>query len=152
MAGHEYIINTEYGPGITSTPKYGENGGALYENPTSFTIEADGTASTDVWLKHGEQVYVENFPQTGVIEIVESANTGYTVTTNYNDGSDHPGSGNTVTATMPSGNLSVTYKNNRASTVPTGINLQKAAPVAGIVLAVALASVLLIGRKRREEV
>ena len=149
LAGYTYTVTTIEGPGIV-TPKYGENGGSTYTNPTSFTLDSSGAASGDVWLKDQEQIIVENFPQSGKIKITESENTGYTVTNSYDDGTIHNGTGNVVDTTMPSGsNLRVVYKNDKASTVPTGVALESLAPLAGVVVALILAAVLVISRFRR---
>lgn len=149
LAGHTYTVTTTGGPGIVA-PKYGENGGLTYTNPTSFTLDSSGAASGDVWLKDQEQIVVENFPQSGKIKITESENTGYTVTNSYDDGTVHNGTGNEVNATMPNGgNLRVVYKNDKASTVPTGVALESLAPLAGVVVALILAAVLVISRFRR---
>lgn len=149
LAGYTYTVTTTEGPGIV-TPKYGENGGLTYTNPTSFTLDSSGAASGDVWLKDQEQIVVENFPQSGKIKITESENTGYTVTNSYDDGTVHNGTGNEVNATMPNGgNLRVVYKNDKASTVPTGVALESLAPLAGVVVALILAAVLVISRFRR---
>ena len=149
LAGYTYRVTTTEGPGIVA-PKYGENGGSTYTNPTSFTLDASGAASGDVWLKDQEQIVVENFPQNGKIKITESENTGYTVTYSYDDGTVHNGTGNEVNATMPNGgNLRVVYKNDKASTVPTGVALESLAPLAGVVVALILAAVLVISRFRR---
>lgn len=150
LAGHTYAVKTTDGPGIAATPKYGENSGSTYTNPDSFTLDASGAASGIVWLKDQEQIVVENFPQTGKIKITESENTGYTVTNSYDDGTIHNGTGNEVDTTMPSGsNLRVVYKNDKASTVPTGVALESLAPLAGVVVALILAAVLVISRFRR---
>lgn len=152
LAGYTYTVTTTDGLGIVATPKYGENGGSTYTNPTSFTLDASGAASGDVWLKDQEQIVVEDFPQTGKIKITESENTGYTVTNSYVEGTGtpHPGTGNVVDTTMPSGsNLRVVYKNDKASTVPTGVALESLAPLAGVVVALILAAVLVISRFRR---
>ena len=149
LAGYTYTVTTTEGPGIVA-PKYGENGGLTYTNPTSFTLDAFGAASGDVWLKDQEQIVVENFPQNGKIKITESENTGYTVTNSYDDGTVHNGTGNEVNATMPNGGkLRVVYKNDKASTVPTGVALESLAPLAGVVVALILAAVLVISRFRR---
>lgn len=152
MAGYSYSILTTDGPGIISTPKYNENNGNTYNNPTSVTIAEDGTASFDVWLKDQETIVVENFPQTGVFNISESENTGYTVTYAYDDGTQHTGSGNDVQVTMPSGsNLRVVYKNDKASTTPTGILLEVAAPAAGILIAAGLGAIVVATKRKKDE-
>ena len=151
LAGHTYAVTTTNGPGITATPKYGENGDNIYTNPTSFTLDSSGAASGDVWLQDQEEIIVENMPQGATIKITESDNAGYTVTYSYDNGSTVTnGTGNVVDTTMPSGaNLRVVYKNDRASTVPTGVTLETMAPLAGVVVALALGAVLIVSRRRR---
>jgi hypothetical protein len=48
-------------------------------------------------------------------------------------------------------NDTVTFTNEKDTGTPTGLSLQTAAPIAGIVLALSLGAVVLLSRKRRKD-
>lgn len=161
-AGAKITIDAVEGNSVAgATLKYNEFTGTR-NNTTGSPVEIDsaGRAVFTFWLKDGEQIKLENIP-TGpntnpthyqIVETITGSNTtGYTTTYVATTGSDViNGSGldTGVKDLSDTDSTRVVFKNDKASTVPTGIILQVAAPVAGIVLALALLAVVMLSKKR----
>lgn len=90
-----------------------------------------------VWLKGGQKIIFEALPHETIYSVTEDADTakGYTMTGSV--------SGKTLDL-----DRTVDIVNTKTATTPTGIILQAAAPVAGIVLALALLAVVMLSKKR----
>lgn len=122
-------------------------------NDTLVEVLSTGTGTATIWLKAGESAKIENLPYGSQYTIVETGNNGYQVaaTMSGNDTSpdtskvneDYTVSDNNLTA-----DATVTYTNTKNATTPTGVVLNTAAPVMGILLALSLLAVLFIGKRK----
>lgn len=115
----------------------------------------NGTATAVFWLKDEEEVSLTNIPlgSTGTekYQIVETGNDGYSVTWTSETGiitKSSTGSDTGMQGLSDADSTRVVFKNDKASSIPTGVILQMAAPLAGIALAGLLLAVLLISKKR----
>lgn len=139
---------------LTSTMKYGEDITGNSNGVTELTIDANGKAEGIFWLKDDELVTLSNIPIGSTDtqwQIKEEANDGYTVryTTQIGSvGTTEDSSDTGVNPLSKTDTTRIVFRNDKASTVPTGIILQVAAPVAGIVLALALLAVVMLSKKR----
>ena len=147
IAGHNLTVNTGDAPGTPATTLYGEP--ASYVNPTTITIDTNGNASATFWLKHNEDIVIEGILDTGKYSVTETAKNGYTTTYTINGGTSE--TSNTTGVKDIGTGANVIYTNSKSSSIPTGVLLNMAAPLAGIVLAGALLIVLLASRKRRHQ-
>lgn len=127
-------------------------------NPADYVHEVEQSLSFTLtfWLKHGETITIQNIPDYvtafDVYEIggddfyyegysvsyVMDEVTGATYGMNYDEWDD-------------TYDRNVTFTNERDVTPPTGLNLQAAAPIAGVVIALGLGAVVLLGRRRRDD-
>ena len=107
-------------------------------NPIKTGVLIGGTPKEiAVWLKGGQKIIFEALPDNTIYSVTEDADTakGYTMT----------GSVSGITLDL---DRTVAIVNTKTATTPTGIILQAAAPVAGIVLALALLAVVMLSKKR----
>lgn len=119
-------------------------------NPTSVKLE-NGKATIELWMKHGQEAKITGLLYGTAYSIVESENTGYTVTSEITgDTTGITANGATASDTSLQADARVAFTNNRESTVPTGIALENGAPIYGLLLAMGLAIVMFIGKRREE--
>lgn len=91
-------------------------------NPSSFKTDANGNATFKVWLQHGQQIGINEFPALGVYEIYEDQatldNEGYTASVNGR-------SGCVIGGQVPNGTTPVTvsFTNRRVADIPTRFDL-----------------------------
>jgi len=141
--------------------KYGEGfdtGG--YNNLADVTVDKDGKAVITVWLKDQEMIEIPGIPQTANVKykITESKNNGYDVTNTYTDPKDSSktvsGTGNVVGSDPvklnPVGS-EVIFKNDKATSVPTGVITAVAPAFAVIAIGGIGAGVVLAGKRRDKE-
>lgn len=132
----------------TATAKYGEAiTGA--DNLKEVTIE-NGKATFTFWLSDQEQIQIPNIPGVGTTKytITESENSGYDVTYAIEaGGAKIDGDGSTIEERVLNGDR-VVFENDRNTSIPTGITLQMAAPLFGIVLVGLLMAVVLFSKRR----
>lgn len=135
--------------GITvDVPKTAYN--AAVKNPTSVTFE-DGKAQVSFWMKHGEVAKIAGLLYGTEYTIVESENVGYEVTSvTTGDTTVKEYGAATVSDTSLEVNTTVAFTNNKEATVPTGIVLESGAPIYGLLLAMGLAVVMFIGKRKEE--
>ena len=121
-------------------------------NPTTVTLE-NGKATVELWLKHGQTAKITGLLYGTAYNITESENAGYTVTSVI--------TGDTTNTTANAANAGdtslqadsiVAFTNNKEATVPTGIVLESGAPIYGLLLAMGLAVVMFIGKRKEEAV
>lgn len=118
-------------------------------NPKTVT---PGTKLT-IWLKDGQNVTINNMLSGTSYTITESNNDGYEVTSKVREGNETEidGTGNVVSDTSLTASTTVAYTNTKDPEIPTGIELETAAPIVGMILAMAMLALLFVG-KRKEEI
>jgi hypothetical protein len=120
----------------------------------AVTVAADGSVDAVFWLKDGEAVGIEGLLVGATYTITEAAaNTdGYTTKYSKNGGAEQ-----NYTATV-AGSISATeasnfeFINNRINSVPTGVDLQTAAPVFGLLISAGLFALLMVVKRRKNSV
>lgn len=118
-------------------------------NVTQITVPKNSSASVELWLKHGQTAIISDLLSGTAYTIVESENDGYEVTsTVIGDTTEATADGETVSDTSMQISSTVTYTNKKDATVPTGVTLQTAAPVAGMMLALAMLALLFVGKRK----
>lgn len=123
------------------------NSGAV-QPASPVTLTGNGGATTvEVWLKDGQTFTVAGLPADASYQITETENAGYDVSYSVDGGAAVTGS-STGTETMDAA-ATVAFTNDKEGTAPTGVRLEVAAPIAGIVVALGVGAVLLLSRKRR---
>lgn len=138
--------------------KYGEEFGSGFNNLEVVTVGDDGTAKITVWLKDQEMIEIPGIPQTANVKykITESKNNGYDVTNTHTDPTDSsktvPGTGSVVDPVElnPTGS-EVIFKNDKATSVPTGVITAIAPAFAVIAIGGIGAGVVLAGKRRDKE-
>lgn len=132
-ASKAYSI-TGFDPATTVNDS-GYNSGAV--QPANTITLVGGTASSfDVWLKHGQTVTVKDLPYNTTYTIIEPEHTHYRA------------NGEIKNAKELVADITETINNISEETPPTGIALQMAAPLFGIVLAGLLMAVVLFSKRR----
>ena len=138
--------------------KYGEGfdtGG--YNNLADVTVDKDGKAVITVWLKDQEMIEIPGIPQTANVKykITESKNNGYDVTNTYTDPKDSSktvsGTGSVVGSDLNPTGSEVIFKNDKATSVPTGVITAVAPAFAVIAIGGIGAGVVLAGKRRDKE-
>jgi len=142
-------------PGTTLL--YGEVVLGNHNSATELDIE-NGKAEGIFWLRDGETVSFDNIPFGSgdtKYEITEFAHDTYDVTYTILEGTTplenaNGASGDTTGERVLSKDkaTSVTFKNDKAITTPTGVDLQTVAPLFGILLAGALLVVMKLGKRK----
>jgi hypothetical protein len=140
-----------------ATAKYDEGFGSDFDNLKEVTVDDSGTAKITVWLKDQEMIEIPGIPQTANVKykITETKNDGYDVTNTYTDPTD---SSKTVSGTgsevgsdpvglNPTGS-EVIFKNDKATSVPTGVITAVAPAFAVIAIGGIGAGVVLAGKRR----
>jgi hypothetical protein len=140
--------------------KYGEDFGDKFDNLAEVTVNENGKAVVTVWLKDQETIEIPGIPQSSNVKykITESENTGYDVTNTHTDPEDSkktvPGTGNVVGSDPvklnPVGS-EVIFKNDKATSVPTGVITAVAPAFAVIAIGGIGAGVVLAGKRRDKE-
>lgn len=119
-------------------------------NPANVTLEG-GKATVELWLKHNQTAKIVGLLYGTSYTIVESENAGYTVTSAITgDTADTTAEGPTAGDTSLTVDSIVAFTNNKEATVPTGIVLESGAPIYGLLLAMGLAVVMFIGKRKEE--
>lgn len=142
--------------GTPSNTLYGEPGN--YANPTQIPVDSQGKATATFWMKHGQNVIINGLLEDSKYKVTETAKDGYTTkhridittsdgTTSTTTQGNDVSSNETGDQTMI-GAATVRYNNNKATDVPTGIDLQTIAPLFGILLAGALLVVMKLGKRK----
>lgn len=118
-------------------------------NPETVT---PGTKLT-IWLKDGQNVTINNMLSGTSYTITESNNDGYEVTSKVREGNatEIEGTGYEVSDNSLTASTTVAYTNTKEPEIPTGIELETAAPIVGMILAMAMLALLFVG-KRKEEI
>ncbi len=119
-------------------------------NPVFVT--ANGGYIT-LWLKHGQSVTINNMLSGTSCTIIESDNEGYSVENSVTVGSSSATKteGSQVSIASITASTTVAYTNTKEPQIPTGIELETAAPIVGMILAMAMLALLFVG-KRKEEI
>ena len=133
--------------------QYGETVPAGFSNLAEQTITE--TTVFTFWLKHGETVTIPDIPGDVIsYDVQEDADYaqdwGYEASYIIDTGSSVDGFG--FAAAEAFGDAlthTVAFTNERNTNIDTGVLLQAAAPIAGIVLALGLGAVMVLGKKRR---
>lgn len=126
-------------------------------NRTSIELVNGAASNVEIWLKHGQSVKIPNLPFGTKYTIQEDASysSGYEITD-----LDVTGDASGINVSKENGSASdgslqatttVAYTNEKNATVPTGIELETAAPIVGMILAMAMLALLFVG-KRKEEI
>jgi hypothetical protein len=140
--------------------KYDEGFDSGFDNLKEVTVDNNGTAKITVWLKDQETIEIPGIPQGSNVKykVTESGNTGYDVTNTHTDPEDSkktvPGTGNVVGSDPvklnPEGS-EVIFKNDKATSVPTGVITAVAPAFAVIAIGGIGAGVVLAGKRRDKE-
>ena len=126
------------------------------DNPASVTVTTTPTTVT-MWLKHGQVATINGLPYGSSYTILEGDDTltysDFTISATINESGDQTDVSNVASTRTVSDNYltrdtTVTYTNTKNATVPTGITLNTAAPMAGILLAISLLGILFIGKRK----
>lgn len=132
---------------LTSPTAY--NG--MFTNESTVTVPAGPSKKTfSVWLKDDESIVIKDLLFNTTYSITEVVPQGYTTTPTVNDLTAKV-SAATVSDDQLTQSATVTYTNNKNAAVPTGIELETAAPIVGMILAMAMLALLFVG-KRKEEI
>lgn len=133
----------------TSVPATAYHGSKTNESTITTT---KGTATIEMWLKHGQTATIKDLIYGSSYTIVESENAGYGVSSSVTgDISGVTYGKETVSDTAMITSTQISYTNEKNTTVPTGIELETAAPIVGMILAMAMLALLFVG-KRKEEI
>ncbi len=121
-------------------------------NPQTVTVSEDHTKTTvTVWLKAGQTATIKDLPYGTGYNIVESGNEGFDVSADVEGDTDCDNTAATdsvVSDPSLATDTIVTYTNEKNAPTPTGVILNTAAPVMGILLALSLLAVLYIGKRK----
>ena len=124
-------------------------------NPHQIVVNSSSSATVDLWLKDGQTVVISGLMYGTGYTIVESSN-GYTVDSIVQTDTQSGATLTTTTATATDSSMinnnTITYTNKKDAVIPTGITLNTAAPVMGILLAMSLLAVLYIGKRKEYQV
>ena len=160
IAGHALELDVTNGNGVASeaVTKYGETfTPGTTTNVQTVTVAADGTATATFWLKDQEVIRIKGLPTLAGVQykITEDAATkvGY-ATTFAITGPATPVSGTADTTdwqnlTITASGDRVVFRNDKATSTPTGVLLQAGAPLAGLLLAGALFTVVLVTKRKK---
>ncbi|MCH5190576.1 MAG: QVPTGV class sortase B protein-sorting domain-containing protein [Oscillospiraceae bacterium] len=138
--------------GGANTDSYDVVVNSEYEtNPETISVNA-GAGAAVFWLKHGETITVQGLPS-GAQYMVSENPDGYTATYGVTvDGESAVAAGTSGSTYINNdglnGNTVVTFDNNRAGTVPTGI-LLTVAPFAVLMLVGIVGAALIIKKKSK---
>ena len=144
-----YSITDENGDPLPSVPMTAYN--SAIDNPTGVTVTTD--ADVTLWLKHGETAKINNLVFGTAYTVTEGANTGYSVESQITGDTNGTTSGKDVNApgdTSIETSSQVKFINEKNATVPTGIELETTAPIVGMILAMAMLALMLIGKRKEE--
>lgn len=120
-------------------------------NVTSIAVNGGSSSSVELWLKHGQTAVIEDLLFGTAYTITESENTGYTVTSAITgDATGTTADGATASDTSLEVTSYAAFTNNKEAVVPTGVTLQSTLPVIGIVLAMGLMAVAVLGKKKED--
>jgi len=119
----------------------------------TIAVGADGVGSATIWLRAGQTAKIDGLPYGSSYTVVEGGNDGFEVTAIIREGDSSPdlsnvGNDKTVTDDSLTSDTTIIYTNKKEATVPTGVVLNTAAPMAGILLALSLLAVLFIGKRK----
>ena len=121
-------------------------------NPASVTLIGDTAKTVTLWMKHDKTAIITDLTYGTSYTITETAE-GYEASYSCTEGTTTTsGTGTSVSDTSIQADTTVTFTNNKSITVPTGITLNTAAPVMGILLAMSLLAVLYIGKRKEYQV
>jgi hypothetical protein len=140
-----------------ATAKYDEGFGSDFDNLKEVTVDDSGTAKITVWLKDQEMIEIPGIPQTANVKykITETKNDGYDVTNTYTDPKDSSktvsGTGSVVGSDLNPTGSEVIFKNDKATSVPTGVITAVAPAFAVIAIGGIGAGVVLAGKRRDKE-
>ena len=155
VAGTKYTVDLTNADPTTEATVYDST---THTNPASITVPAGATTvSQDFYLKHGQSIVIKDITAGISYTIVEdpTSSTGYTVaaavTGDTTGVTNNAATDGTVSDTSLDSAATVTYTNTKDSYVPTGIDLQTGAPIMGILLVAGLLAVVLIGKRKKEE-
>jgi len=131
-------------------PLNGEAVDTTKDNPTSVTLDNTGKAEAVIWLRHDEVFEFETLPKNTKVTVEEINADGYTIKslTATGGGLTTDSATGKATGTIGETGVKVVYINEKNTPTPTGITLQMAAPLFGIVLAGLLMAVVLFSKRR----
>lgn len=150
---------------VTEAKYYNEDFDIGFSNlDSNYKVEESRSVTFTFWLKNGETITIQNIPDYVTSYDVEEIggddyffSEGYSVSYVINkvvggavqfvtEGATYEIFGASWDDTN---DQTVTVTNERDVNTPTGVSLQVAAPIAGVVIALGLGAVVLLGRKRR---
>lgn len=126
-----------------------------HSNPTTLTANASGTVTQDFWLQNGQSIMIKGLANNTAYSIAEDDtvldNEGYTTTcaqTGDTDGTFTAGSRSLVNAAITADTTDA-FTNDKTGTIPTGVFVSVAGPMA--VVGIAGAGAYLFARKKKED-
>ena len=120
---------------------------AAKTNPENITVPSGSIGTVEIWLKHGQTATISGLLFDTSYTIIESANTGYTVTTGVSGDAAITTTEIAGEVTDPSltATTTVAYNNFKEATVPTGIIPMSGAP---IMMMLAAAVMMMINKRK----
>ena len=134
------------------TPSVPETAYHVSKTNLNTITTSNGFGSVELWIKDGQTIVIKDLIYGTSYSITESENTGYEVTSAIGgDTADATANGANASDTGLTNSATVTFTNHKDTPVPTGIELETAAPIVGMILAMAMLALLFVG-KRKEEI
>lgn len=129
-----------------------------YTNAATITTDADGKATVDYWLQHGQSIIVRSMNIGATYEMNEDKtamnNEGYVATITSTDTSDTTENENyKVSGKIETGDgdqIDISFSNKRSGVIPTGV-IMTVAPFAAVTLLGAVGMVTIKMRKKEDD-
>ena len=119
----------------------------VHQNPTSITLDSNGTGSTYIWLSHNESIEIDNLPLNIAIEVIET-NEDYTPTIQIET------DGTTTTRNLPNtgeiiitDDVNINYTNTKQGTIVTGNNILRFMNLFSILFGIAILKIIFKRKK-----
>lgn len=155
------LPNTTYAVDLTNADATTTTNGAnttAYTNAATITTNADGKATADYWLQHGQSIIVRSMNIGATYEMNEDKtamnNEGYVATITSTDTSDTTENENyKVSGKIETGDgdqIDISFSNKRSGVIPTGV-IMAVAPFAAVTLLGAVGMVTIKMRKKEDD-
>lgn len=146
VAGTKYdvdLTNAEVNPVKNAGTSYTD-----MTNRATIIAGADGTVTTDFYLKHGQSIVIKGLAKETTFKVTE-AEENYTPSVEV-DGVKTEEYNTTNDKTVASADITAAYTNDRSGTIPTGV-LMTVTPFAVLTLLGGFGAAKIVMKKRRED-